>query len=103
MSFPDGSAVKNPPASTGDTSSIPGLGRSPGEENGNRLQYSFLINPMDRGASRAAVHAVARVGHDLMTKQQLFHYKSTRLYEEQKHGTQGGIWCHMRRLGSLLE
>ena len=65
-------------------------------------QFSFLINPMDRRASRAAVHVVARVGHDLLPKQKLFHYKSARLYEEQKHGTQGGIWCHMRRPGNLL-
>ena len=36
----DGSVVKNLPASTGDTDSIPGLGRSPGERNGNPLQYS---------------------------------------------------------------
>ena len=100
---PCGSAVKNPPANTGDMSSIPGLGRCSEEENGNQLQHSFLINPMDRGSLRAAVHAVARAGHDLMTKQQFFHYKSTRLYEEQKCGTQGGVRCHMRRTGNLLE
>ena len=40
LGFPDGSAVKNPPANARDTSSIPGSGRSPGEENGNPLQYS---------------------------------------------------------------
>ena len=40
LGFPSGSAVKNPPANAGDTSSIPGSGRSPGEENGNPLQYS---------------------------------------------------------------
>ena len=45
--------VKNPPANAGDvrdTGSIPGSGRSPGEGNGNPLQYSSLENPMDRGA-----------------------------------------------------
>ena len=47
--FPGGSAVKNPPANTRDSSSIPGSGRSPGEGNGNPLQYSCLENPMDRG------------------------------------------------------
>ena len=55
--------VKNPPASggdTGDTGSIPGLGRSPGEGNGNPLQYSFLEKPMDRGAWWATVHEVAK-------------------------------------------
>ena len=48
-----GIVVKNPPAKVGDTrnsSSIPGLGRSPGGGNGNPLQYSCLENPMDRGA-----------------------------------------------------
>ena len=48
--FPDGPVVKNPPANAGDTSSIPGSGRSLGKENGNPLQYSCLGNPMDRGA-----------------------------------------------------
>ena len=50
--------------------SIPGLGRSPGVRNGNPLQYSCLGNPMDRGAWQATVHGVAKVGHDLETKQQ---------------------------------
>ena len=53
LGFPCGSVVKNPPASAGDMGSIPGLGRSPGEENGNLLQYSCLGNPMDRGEWRA--------------------------------------------------
>ena len=51
--FPGGSVVKNPPAYAGnvkDMSSIPGLERCPGEGNGNPLQYSYLGNPMDRGA-----------------------------------------------------
>ena len=47
---------------------IPGLGRFPGEGNGNLLQYSCLENPTDRGAWQATVHGVARVGHDLATK-----------------------------------
>ena len=42
----------------GDVGLTPGLGRSPGEENGNPLQYSFLENPMDRGAWWATVHGV---------------------------------------------
>ena len=57
--FPGGSVVKNPPANTGDAGSIPGWGRSPGEGDGNPLQYSCLGNPMDRGAWEATVHAVA--------------------------------------------
>ena len=44
----------------GDVGSIPGLGRLPGEENGNPLQYSCLGNPMDRGAWRATVHRVTK-------------------------------------------
>ena len=52
--------VKNPPANAGDTSLIPGLGRSPGEGNDNPLQYSCLGNPMDRGACWAKVHGVAK-------------------------------------------
>ena len=55
--------AKNPPANagdSGDSDSIAGLGRSPGEGNGNPLQYSCLENPMDRGAWRAAVHGVTK-------------------------------------------
>ena len=59
-----GSAVKNPAASAGDTGSVPGLGRSPGERNGKPLQYSCLGNPRDRGAWLASIHEVSkRVGH----------------------------------------
>ena len=48
--FPGSSMVKNLPANAGDTGSIPGSGRSPGEGNDNPLQYYCLENPMDRGA-----------------------------------------------------
>ena len=51
----------------GDTGSIPGLGRSTGEQNGNPLQHSCVGNPMDRGAWQTTVHEVARVRHDLAT------------------------------------
>ena len=51
--------VKNSPANTGDMGLIPGSGRSPGEGNGNPLQYSCLRNPMDRGAWRAIVQDAA--------------------------------------------
>ena len=54
--FPGGSVVKNPPANAGDSGSIPGLGRSSGEGSGNRLQYSYLENPMDRGAWQGTVN-----------------------------------------------
>ena len=45
---------------TGDLGSIPGSGRSPGEGDGNALQYSCLENPMDRGAWQVKVHRVAQ-------------------------------------------
>ena len=45
---------------TGDTGLIPGLGRSPGGGHGNPLQYSCLVNPMDRGAWQAIVHGVTK-------------------------------------------
>ena len=51
--------VKNPHANAGDMGSIPGLGRSLGEEIGNPLQYSCLENPMNRGAWRVIAHGVA--------------------------------------------
>ena len=69
MGFPHSSVGKESACNTGDLGSIPGLGRSPGEGNGNPLQYSCLENPMDRGAWRAIVHGVARVGHGLATKE----------------------------------
>ena len=48
--LPSGSVVKNQPANAGDAGLIPGLGGSPGEGNGNLLQYSCLENPMDGGS-----------------------------------------------------
>ena len=58
--FPGGSGVKNLPANAGDRGLLPGLGRSPEEENGNPLQYSCLGNPMDRGAWPATVNRVTK-------------------------------------------
>ena len=52
--------VKKMPANAGDVASMPGLGRSPGEVNGNPLQYSCLGNPMDREAWWATVHLVTK-------------------------------------------
>ena len=60
MDIPGGSVVQNLPANVGDTGSIPGSGRFPGEGNGNPLQYSSLENPMDRGAWWAIVHGVSK-------------------------------------------
>ena len=55
-----GSEVKVSARNAGDLGSIPGSGRSPGEGNGNPLQYSCLENPMDGGAWWATVHGVAK-------------------------------------------
>ena len=62
--FPCSSVGKESAYSAGDLGLIPGSGRSPGEGNGNPLQYPCLENPMDRGAWWTAVHGVQRVGHD---------------------------------------
>ena len=71
--FPGDSAVKNLPANAGDESSIPGLRRSPGEGNGNSLQYSCLENPMDQGVWQATVHGVGKS----QTWQNMVHNKCT--------------------------
>ena len=60
LGFPGGSEVKASVCNVGDLGSIPGSGRSPGEGNGNPLQYYCLENPMDGGAWWATVHGVAQ-------------------------------------------
>ena len=60
MGFPRSSVVKNPPANARDVGSIPGSGRSPGEENGNPFQHPCLENSMDCEAWQATVHGVAK-------------------------------------------
>ena len=60
MSYPGGSVVRNLPANGGDVSLIPRWGKSPGEGDGNPVQYSCLGNPMDRGAWYTAIHEVAK-------------------------------------------
>ena len=60
MDFPGGSVGKASVYNAEDLGSIPGSGRSPGEGNGNPLQYSCLENPMDRGAWRATVQVVEK-------------------------------------------
>ena len=61
--LPVGSDGKESACNAGDPGSIPGSGRSPGEGNGNPLQYFCLQNSMDRGAWWATVHGLQRVGH----------------------------------------
>ena len=78
--FPGGSEVKASACNAGDLGLIPGSGRSPGEGNGNLLQYSCLENPMDRGAWWATVHGVAE--------------SRTRL-SDFTHSLHGITWCHL--------
>ena len=68
VGFLGGLVGKESACNAGDSDSIPGSGRYPGEENGNPLQHSCLENPMDRGAWQATVHRVARARHNLATK-----------------------------------
>ena len=67
LGFPDGSDGKESACNAGDPGLIPGLGRFPGEEKGNPLQYSYLENSMDRGAWCVKVHGSQRVGLDQET------------------------------------
>ena len=67
--FPGGSAVKNRPANA-DVNSIPGREDCLGTGNGSPLEYSCLGNRLDSGARWAAVHGVARAGHDLASERQ---------------------------------
>ena len=63
LGFPGGSVVKNTPIYAGDardSGSIPGSGRSPGVGNGNLLEYSRLVNPMDGGTWWVTVHGVTK-------------------------------------------
>ena len=61
IDFLGGSDGKASACNAGDTGSIPGLGRSPGEGNGNPLQYACLENSMNRGAWWVIVHGVAKI------------------------------------------
>ena len=74
LDFPGGSVVKNLTTNAGDAGSIPGSGRSPGEGNGNSLQFSCLENPMDRRAWQATVQGVETgVRHNLTTEHACMH------------------------------
>ena len=75
VDFPDGSEGKDSAYNAGDPGSIPGSGSSPGEGNGNPLQYSCLENPMGRGAWWATVHGVAKS----QTKLSYFHFTNLKL------------------------
>ena len=77
MAFPGGSDGKESACNEGDLGSIPGLGRSPEEGNGNPLQYSCLENSMDRGAWWATVHGVAKSRTQLSDFTFTFHFHAS--------------------------
>ena len=79
MGFPLSSVGKESAYKAGDLGVIPGLGRSPGEGNGSPLQYSCLENPRDRGAWRATVHGITRVGQNLAAKPPLWSSQWSRM------------------------
>ena len=81
LGFPGGSVVQNLPPNAGEGGSIPRVERSPGEGNGNPLQYFYLENPMDRGAWWTEVHGVTK--SDTM-KQLSTEQHSTNLPKEAK-------------------
>ena len=70
LGFPGGSDGKEFTYDAGDLGSIPGLGRSPGEGNGNPLQYSCLENPLDRGAWQASPQGLKESNMTEVTWQQ---------------------------------
>ena len=72
LSFPGGSDGKASACNAGDLGSIPGLRRSPGEGNGDPLQYSCLENPMDGGTWWAAAHG-HNIDHQQQEQQQISH------------------------------
>ena len=74
MGFPGGSEVKASTCNVGDLGSIPGLGRSPGEGNGNPFQYAFLEKPMDGEAWWATVNGVAKSQTRLSDFNFTFHF-----------------------------
>ena len=73
LGFPGGSVVKNPPASAGDVGLIPGSGRTPGEWNGDPLQYFCLENPMDRGTWQVTVYGDAKSWTEFSSTQLISH------------------------------
>ena len=73
LGYPFSSVGKESACNSGDPGLIPGLGRSPGEGNGNPLQYSCLENSMDKGAWQVTVHGVTIIRHDLVTKPPPYH------------------------------
>ena len=87
--------VKKPPASVGDTGSIPGLRRSPEEENGNPLQRSCLGHSVDRGAGWPAVHGVTKSWTllSVQTLRKLSAFSAEQLLALHRVKAFDGAWC----------
>ena len=101
--FPGGSVVKNPSANAADTGSIPGSERSPGEGNGNLLQYSGLGNPLHTGPWLATVYGVAKESDTTQRVNDHYHKRCTSLMEVGKSfpdvnqpPTSAGPYLHYR-------
>ena len=94
MAFPGGSVVKNPLANAGDArdaGSILGLGRFPGMQNGNLLQYFCLENSMDRGTWQVTIHGVTKS----QTRQHTHTYALIRGRDTRD------LFLHVRRKGQV--
>ena len=100
LGFPGTSVVKNLPANAedaGDIGLIPGLGRSPGEGNGNPLQYSCLENSLDRGAWQAVAHGLTKG----QTRLSMYAYMHTALGNSLKVKVKLTQSCQILRLHGL--
>ena len=93
LEFPDSSEDKASACHAGDQGLIPWLGRSPGEGNGNPLQYSCLENPMDRGAWPATVHGVTKSQTRLSEFTSLLHFKAFDCVDHNK------LWKILKEMG----
>ena len=94
--FPGGSDGKASAYNVGDLGMNPGSGRSPGEENSNPLQYSFLENPMDGGAWQTTVHGVAK-SRTLQRDFTFFHFPCYRLVHVKRE-----LVCNLKQLSCLF-
>ena len=90
--FSGGSDGKESACNARDLGSIPGLGKSPGEGNGNPLPYSCLENSIDRGVWWAIVHKVARVRDDFSAKPPPFILYKHKLYSIYFHGSEASAF-----------
>ena len=100
MGFPGGSEVKASACNVGDLGSIPGSGRSPGEGNGNPLQYSCLENPMEGGAWWATIPGVTKSRTRLNNFTSLHFIPITRGFPRSSVGKESA--CNAGDLGLIL-